>query len=391
MTPVTPTNLALYNYYITIGQDKFWIILYNYSSAFIAECRASNLIDGCGIIDLLPHHPGKAGHLVRVLPHLGRSKRYATLQLRSSDLIGVIPRGCQMQFTFKGRNREATTVSDVVHFKKVPDTDFIQLQFKRPKLESGITDEHGSYRCVLMDAEWNVIYTFEGLPGSLVLGRDILCPKMRVIQYLNSQDDSIYMDIWDNLLGVLPGGFLKELQRVYEENGPYTNENLTERIERYKPLKRKQAEKMTQGQQKIKPSSKRQRAQELLTKRGGLRLDSSSRRVSPSFTSAPSSASIQPDFKTYSSLLPNLAQCKPLDDLAVVNGPGYKQHHKSHVMELHQLHLPDAETMDAENHILRETDVLFETMQDTQVVHSYPFTFESLDDVPLEDLLLLDF
>ncbi|PRP88766.1 hypothetical protein PROFUN_00234 [Planoprotostelium fungivorum] len=216
-----------------------------HSGTVIVEYRARNLIEGRGIIDLLPQHTGKAGHRVRVLPDLGSSKRCVTLQLRSSDLNGVIPHGsCKEQFTFKGKDREATTVSDVVHFKKIPETDSIHVHFSRPKLDIGITDELGSYRCVLIDAKRDEICSFESPPGSLVFNRHMdpkMSPSSPRISFIpsGSQDESIYMDIWDNLLGVLPNGFLEELQRVYEENGPHTNENFTDPILRREGKKRR--------------------------------------------------------------------------------------------------------------------------------------------------------
>ncbi|PRP74428.1 hypothetical protein PROFUN_06557 [Planoprotostelium fungivorum] len=258
--PPRNANNALY---FIIALAQFYTILSKYSRSISNKFREQNLTDGRGIINLLPQHPGKADHYLRLMPG---STFNAILQLHSSDLNGVTPHGFKMRFAFLGGKKGGVaTVTKVVHHETLAGTNFIHLHFETPILDRGITDEHGRYRCTLLDTTETAVYTFNSPAGSLVFGRKAFNDEMRMFQYLSesrhrhsfgscptdSQDESIYEDLWDRLPDIMPAAFFEELQSVYEQNGPHP-EDTTKRIKR--PQKKKQ----TKSKAK-RPTAKRQR------------------------------------------------------------------------------------------------------------------------------------
>ncbi|PRP74419.1 hypothetical protein PROFUN_06548 [Planoprotostelium fungivorum] len=235
---VRNANNALFNYF-TVALAQFYLILCKYCRGISDKYREQNLTDGRGVINLVPQHSGKDGHYLRLMPG---STSNAILQLHSSDLNGVTPHGFKMRFAFLGGNDGGVAViTQVVRHECMAGTSFVHIHFENPKLDRGITDKLGRYQCTLLDTRETAVCTFKSRTGSLVFGRKAFNHEMRMFQYLNSQDESIYEDLWDRLPYIMPAAFFDKLQRVYDKNGPHLDEDTTRRIKRTeKPQKQKQ-------------------------------------------------------------------------------------------------------------------------------------------------------
>ncbi|PRP83858.1 hypothetical protein PROFUN_08889 [Planoprotostelium fungivorum] len=214
-----PSQPQLYRYYLR-ERSLFHTILSQHSVALVEKQRQQNLVEGRGVINLLPHSSGRAGSLIRLLPG---STETAILQLHASDLQGKTPDNYSVRFTFIGGKFGSTMTSTKVDHHETVGNDFVHIHFVAPRLQRGIRNEHGRYGCTLADARGSIVYTFKSPENSMAFGGKTT-NELRVLHFLNGRDECIYRDMWDKLPDIMPNGFVEELQRVYDENGPHANE-----------------------------------------------------------------------------------------------------------------------------------------------------------------------
>ncbi|PRP81917.1 hypothetical protein PROFUN_10625 [Planoprotostelium fungivorum] len=208
--------------------------MFNYSHHIREEYAGLLLINGRGFINVLPWHPGKGGkqcHRLRVMPGPHSVKDVAILQIFASDVKNIQNlRACKVQFCYRGEGKKQSTSTEaIIEVEEMGDA--IEIHFQRPLMKKGFKG-HGRYEVALLNQHGDVVYRFCTLPESVVYSRQPPNDQLRVLQYLNTQDESILRSLWNRLPDLLSEGFEEEYMRVFrEETLPQTPQETNEDIQ----------------------------------------------------------------------------------------------------------------------------------------------------------------